>query len=69
MPEKRKKTMKLLNKWWLLIPFVLLFWSILSGWEGVFSSWEGWVLLIMIVALIGAKSILDWIYHFNEKHK
>ena len=66
VPEKRKKTMKLLNKWWLLIPFVLLFWSILSGWEGVFSSWEGWVLLISFCVLSAVSVYRARFLHFNE---
>ena len=71
VPEKRKKYMKLLNFSWILIPCILVFLPLFIQMvkSGIFASWEGWVLLIMIVALIGAKSILDWIYHFNEKHK
>ena len=69
--EQRKKYMKLLNLSWILIPCILVFLPLMIQMvkSGIFASWEGWVLLIMIVALIGAKSILDWIYHFNEKHK
>ena len=71
VPESRKRYMKLLNLSWLLIPGILVFLPLMIQMvkSGIFSSWEGWVLLIMIVALIGAKSVLDWIYHFNEKHK
>ena len=71
VPEKRKKYMKLLNFSWILIPCILAFLPLFIQMvkSGIFASWEGWVLLIMIVALIGAKSILNWIYHFNEKHK
>jgi len=71
VPEKRKKYMKLLNLSWILIPGILIFLPLLIQMvkSGIFASWEGWVLLIMFVVLIGSKSILDWIYHFNEKHK
>ena len=71
VPEQRKKYMKLLNLSWILIPCILVFLPLMIQMvkSGIFASWEGWVLLIMIVALIGAKSVLDWIYHFNEKHK
>lgn len=71
VPEQRKKYMKLLNLSWILIPCILVFLPLFIQMvkSGIFASWEGWVLLIMIVALIGAKSVLDWIYHFNEKHK
>ena len=66
VPEKRKKVMKLLNMWWLLIPFVLLFWSILSGWAGVFSSWEGWLLLISFGILSVVSIFRARFLHFNE---
>lgn len=71
VPESRKRYMKLLNLSWILIPGILIFLPLMIQMvkSGIFSSWEGWVLLIMFVILIGAKSILDWIYHFNEKHK
>lgn len=71
VPENRKKYMKLLNLSWILIPCILVFLPLMIQMvkSGIFASWEGWVLLIMIVALIGAKSVLNWIYHFNEKHK
>ena len=71
VPEQRKKYMKLLNLSWILIPCILVFLPLFIQMvkSGIFASWEGWVLLIMIVALIGAKSVLNWIYHFNEKHK
>ena len=71
VPEKRKNYMKLLNLSWILIPGILIFLPLMIQMvkSGIFASWEGWVLLIMFVVLIGAKSILDWIYHFNEKHK
>lgn len=71
VPEQRKKYMKLLNLSWILIPCILVFLPLMIQMvkSGIFASWEGWVLLIMIVALIGAKSVLNWIYHFNEKHK
>jgi len=66
VPEKRKKLLKMLNKWWLLIPFVLVIWGVLAGWEGVFSSWEGWVLLISL-AIMGAVSVYRARFlHFNE---
>lgn len=66
VPEKRKKILKLLNKWWLLIPFVLLAWNILAGWEGIFSSWEGWVILISFVILSVVSIYRGRFLHFNE---
>ena len=71
VPEKRKKTMKLLNLSWIGLPALLLFLPMLVAMfrAGFFSSWEGWVFLILMVIFFGAKSILDWFYHFNEKQK
>ena len=66
VPEKRKKLMKLLNRWWLLIPFVLLFWNIFAGWEDIFSSWEGWVLLISFCVLSAVSVYRGRFLHFNE---
>ena len=71
VPEKRKRYMKLLNLGWILIPALLLFLPMLVAMirTGIFSSWEGWVFLILMTVLFFAKSILDWFYHFNEKQK
>ena len=71
VPEKRKKYMKLLNLSWIGIPALLIFLPMLVSLAkgGLFTSWEGWVFLILMFILFGAKSILDWFYHFNEKQK
>ena len=67
VPEKWKKVMKWINKWWLLIPLILLLWGILAGWEGFFSTWEGWLLLISLSALIAVSVYRARFFHFNEK--
>ena len=71
VPEKRKKYMKLLNFSWILIPSLLLFVPMLVAMfrAGFFASWEAWVFLVLMIILFGARSILDWFYHFNEKQK
>ena len=71
VPQKRKKTIKLLNHSWIGLPALLLFLPLLVAMMGAgfFSSWEGWVFLVLMVIFFGAKSILDWFYHFNEKQK
>lgn len=71
VPETRKKYMKLLNFSWILIPSLLLFIPMLVAMfeAGFFSSWEAWVFLALMIIFLGAKSILDWIYQFNEKQK
>ena len=71
VPEKRKKYMKLLNLSWILLPALLIFLPMLVSLArgGIFTSWEGWVFLVLMVILLFARSILDWFYHFNEKQK
>ena len=71
VPETRKKYMKLLNFSWILIPSLLLFIPMLVAMFATefFSSWEAWVFLALMIIFLGSKSILDWIYQFNEKQK
>ena len=71
VPETRKKYMKLLNFSWILIPSLLLFIPMLVAMfaTGFFSSWEAWVFLALMIIFLSSKSILDWIYQFNEKQK
>lgn len=71
VPKTRKKYMKLLNFSWILIPSLLLFIPMLVAMfaTGFFSSWEAWVFLALMIIFLGSKSILDWIYQFNEKQK
>lgn len=71
VPKTRKKYMKLLNFSWILIPSLLLFIPMLVAMfaTGFFSSWEAWVFLALMIIFLSSKSILDWIYQFNEKQK
>jgi len=68
VPEKRKNVMKLLNKSWLLVIYGLLLWRIIAGWEGIFSSWEGWLMLISFVILVAVLIYRAQFLHFNEIH-
>lgn len=70
VPEGRKKYMKLLNLGWIAVPYVVIFLIALlnGGAAELFSSWEGWVLLLSLTVLIPAKICLDKHFHFNEKH-
>lgn len=67
VPGERKKIMKWLSRGWPLVLDILIVWRIVVSWEGIFSSWEGWLLMIYIglVALLS----LYWMqfFHFNEK--
>jgi len=68
VPENRKNVMKLLNKSWLLVIYGLLLWRIIAGWEGIFSSWEGWLMLISFVILVAVLIYRAQFLHFNEIH-
>ena len=69
VPEGRKKLMKFLNFSWLLIPvlLVLLIWFLPSDRRELFSSWEGWLILLSVLVLLGTGSYRAWLFHFNEK--
>lgn len=69
VPEKRKKLMKLLNLSWLLIPVLLLFLPriLTTDWYGLLSSWEGCLIIVSILILLGTGMYRTWLFHFNEK--
>lgn len=66
VPEKRKLIMKILYRWWLLIPFILLFLGMIAEWNVLFSSWEGWLMLIGFGILIAVSIYRARFLHFNE---
>ena len=66
MPEKRKKIMKLINRLWLPVLACLLLWQSLASQEGIFSTWEGWVLLIGLCIVTIVRFGLARFFHFNE---
>lgn len=69
IPEKRKKLMKLLNISWLLIPVILflLIWILPSDRRELLTTWEGWLILITVLILLGTGIYRTWLFHFNEK--
>lgn len=71
VPPGRKKLMKLLNFGWILVPFLLMNLGILIrvGWGELLSSWEGWLVLIAMLALAFTGLYRFWLFHFNEKGK
>ena len=71
IPEGRKKYMKLLNLSRLLIPGgILTFILALNlAWRGLLSSWEGWVLLLSLMALALVNLYRYVLFHFNENGK
>ena len=66
VPEKRKKIMKLINRLWLPVLACLLLWQSLASQEGIFSTWEGWVLLIGLCIVTIVRFGLARFFHFNE---
>lgn len=71
VPPVRKKLMKLLNLSWLLVPVVLMYLPILigAGWGELLSTWEGWLLLISLLALVFTQLYRFWLFHFNHNGK
>lgn len=66
VPEKRKKLLKLVNRCWLPALLCLLLWRGFASEEGIFASWEGWVLLISLGILIVVSFVRGRLLHFNE---
>lgn len=66
VPDKRKKIMKLLYNSWLPVLACLLLLRGLASQEGIFSSWEGWALLIILGIMIIVTYVRARILHFNE---
>lgn len=67
VPGRRKKLMKWLSRGWPLVLYLLLLGSVLTTWEGVFSSWEGWLLMICIGLVTLFSMYWMQFFHFNEK--
>lgn len=69
VPETRKKLMKLLNFSWLLIPaiLILLIWLVPADRRELLTSWEGWMILLTVLVLLGTGIYRTWLFHFNEK--
>ena len=65
----RKHVMKLLNLSWLLIPLglVLLPRIFTIQWQEFLSGQEGWLILIVLAALLLSGTYRLWLLHFNEK--
>jgi len=69
VPSAKKKLIKLLHYSWLLIPAVLLIAAlILSGsWKDLLRSWEAWVIVISVTALILVKLYRAKLFYYNYK--
>lgn len=64
--KQRAKWLRMFNAAWPgLIVLVLLALSLLPE----LGSWEGWVLLASLLAVLAAQVYLNWRFHFNDKTK
>ena len=73
VPERRKKWLKLLYFGWPLLPilFALINLNTLTGieWSEILSTWEGWLVLLSLLALTFISIFRFWLFHFNENGK
>lgn len=69
LPVKKKRIMKLLNLSWLLGLVVLMnIPMILSiDWKNLFTTWEGWMIILVVSILMFVSLYRMWLFHFNEK--
>jgi len=67
VPEPRKKLMKWLVPGCLVGLCILILGLMFAGWEGLFSSWEGWALLIAFGALTAVSVFRMRLLLFNEQ--
>ncbi len=70
VPHRRKAYMKLLNLSWLLIPLLVVALCLFSAGRGteLFSTWEGWYMLLIMPVLLGTGIYRAWLFFYNEKH-
>lgn len=71
VPMSRKKYLKALHYGCILILLLLLNidWILRIGWQDLFTSWEGWLVLIALLTLFGTQICLWYFHHYNENGK
>lgn len=62
----RRRIQKLFHHLW--FPVLLCLLILLSRWD-LIRSWEGWVILISLLAAVGAVSVRAWLLFYNENGK
>ncbi len=70
VPPLRRRIQRLLHFLWLpvlLFSFLLL--TRQGQLEDLFSSWEGWILLLFLLVVIGTMSFRSWLLFYNENGK
>ena len=66
VPEKRKKLLKLLHLGWFPAVVILISLGAFLS-QGLYSSWEGWLVLISILAVTGVSLYRTWLFFYNYK--
>lgn len=66
IPRWKRRLLRAYHLLWLPMAVALLF--LLPQWK-LFTSWEGWLLLVSVLALIGIVSFRGYLLFYNEKHK
>lgn len=66
IPPARRRLQKLFHTLW--APTLLLLLTLLPRRE-LFSSWEGWLLLVSLLAAVGTMSLRGWLLFYNENGK
>lgn len=66
MPRWKRRLLQAYHVLWLPVAAALLF--LLPQWK-LFASWEGWLILVSTLAIIGIQSFRGWLLFYNEKHK
>lgn len=62
----RRRIQRLFHVFWAPALFLLF---ILLPRRGLFASWEGWVILISTLAVVGVMSFRGWLLFYNENGK
>lgn len=65
MPHWKRRLLQAFHVLWLPMVAALLF---LLFQRELFASWEGWLVLVSILTLIGIQSFRGWLLFYNEKH-
>lgn len=66
VPPVRRRIQKLIHLLWL--PVLLCLFLILPR-RALFTSWEGWVILVSLLAVVGVMSFRGWLLFYNENGK
>lgn len=66
IPRWKRRLLQVFHILWLPVAVALLF--VLLQRE-LFASWEGWLVLVSVLTIIGIQSFRGWLLFYNEKHQ